>query len=130
METIPFIQDIIPCGFPSPAADQSEESINLQEYLVRHKTSTLCVRCSGDSMNGAHIIDGDILVVDRQIRAKDGDIVLAVYDGAFVIKRLRLRGGMAVLHAENPAYRDIPILREEELSISGVVVGVVRKYEK
>jgi len=81
-------------------------------------------------MIGSHIVDGDILVVDRQIRAQSGDIVLAIYDGAFVIKRFFLRDGHAVLHAENASYRDIIIQNNEDLTISGVVVGVVRKYQK
>ena len=130
MEELSFGRDAVLCGFPSPAADSSEGSIDLQEYLVRHKSSTWCVRCSGDSMAGAHIVDGDILIVDRQLGARSGDIVLAVYDGGFVVKRFLLKDGEAVLHAENPAYRDIVVKNGEEFSVSGVVVGIVRRYEK
>jgi DNA polymerase V len=81
-------------------------------------------------MAGAHIVDGDILIVDRQLRARSGDIVLAVYDGGFVVKRFLLKDGEVVFHAENPAYRDIVVKNGEEFSVSGVVVGIVRRYEK
>lgn len=130
MTEIPMMTFLVPCGFPSPAADSSEEHINLTSYLVRHPYSTCCVRAAGTSMTGAGILDGDILVVDRQVRPKDGDIVLAVYDGGFLAKRLLLRGGKAILHAENPAYKDIVVENADELVITGVVIGVVRKFHR
>lgn len=128
-DELPILVIEAPCGFPSPAADSSEEHINLVSYLVRHPYNTCCVRVMGDSMSGAHILSGDIVLVDRQLRAKSGDIVLAVYDGAFVVKRLVVRSGRVVLHAENPLYRDIVVADGESLVVSGVVVGLVRKYK-
>lgn len=124
---LPILVSEVPCGFPSPAADSSEEHIDLEAYLVRHPYNTCCVRARGDSMIGAQIADGDILLVDRQVRPKSGDIVLAMYDGAFVVKRLIVDKGCPVLHAENPSYRDIRVTDGDAFVISGVVVGLVRK---
>lgn len=126
-EKLPFLAELVPCGFPSPAADSREEDIDLMAYLVPHPASTCCVRCSGDSMEGAAIQDGDILVVDRQLRARSGDIVLVMYDGSFLVKRMLLQGSVVHLHAENPSYRDVVVGEGERLVVCGVVISVVRK---
>ncbi len=126
-DELPLMELVAPCGFPSPATDSREEHIQLSSYLVDHPYNTFCVRASGDSMSGAHIVHGDILLVDRQLRPRSGDIVLAVYDGAFVVKRLLHKEGKLLLHPENPAYKDLRVLYGEDLVISGVVIAVVRK---
>ncbi len=123
---IPLFTEHIPAGFPSPAADYEEQDLDFNELLVKRRASTYCLRVSGDSMEGAGILPGDILVVDRSLRPVDGDIVVASLEGAFTVKRLRISSRTVVLQAENPRYRDIPISNEEDFLVFGVVTGVVR----
>ena len=114
-------------GFPSPAADDTEDSLDLNEYLVRHKPATFMFNVRGDSMRGASIEDGDKVVVDRSLQARHNDIVIAVVEGDYTIKRLRYRHGQPELWPENPAYTPITFAEGAELEIWGVVVGVVRR---
>ena len=112
----------VPAGFPSPAQDHFDDGrINLNEVLIKDVTSTFILRVSGDSMEGAGICDGDEVLVDRALTPRDGDVVVAIMDDEFTIKRLRLREGTVVLHPENPAYPDIEVPALATLSIWGVV---------
>ncbi|MDT4762036.1 translesion error-prone DNA polymerase V autoproteolytic subunit [Sphaerochaeta sp. PS] len=123
---VPFFLETVRCGFPSPAADSREESLDFNTLLFKHKANTYCLRCSGDSMKLKGIFSGDILVVDRSIRAKSGDVIVAETGGAFTVKTLLLKEGKAILHPENPDFADIVIAEEEELVLFGVVTAVVR----
>ena len=117
----------VPAGFPSPADDYVESALDLNEYLVRHPAATFMVRVCGDSMAGAGIADGDVLVVDRSVEASDGRIVVAVVDGEMTVKRLRVRRGRRVLQPENPAYAALEIQEGQDARVWGVVTGVVRR---
>lgn len=117
----------IPAGFPSPADDYVERALDLNEYLVRHPAATFMVKVGGDSMVGAGIVDGDLLVVDRSEEAVSGRIVVAVLDGEWTVKRLRVRNGARLLVPENPKYKPVRIEPGQELQIWGVVVGVARR---
>ncbi|AOZ52673.1 error-prone repair protein UmuD [Chromobacterium vaccinii] len=115
-------------GFPSPADDYLDDSINLHEYLVEDPPATFIVRVRGDSMIGAGIDNGDLLVVDKGLTANHGDIVIAVLDGEFTVKRLhRIRGHCALI-AENPAYPPIRLADGQELEVWGVVRGCVKRF--
>ena len=112
----------VPAGFPSPAQDSFEDGrINLNDVLIRDITSTFLLRVSGDSMEGAGICDGDEVVVDRSLTPRDGDVVVAIMDDEFTIKRLRVRDGRVALCPENDAYPDIEVPALATLSIWGVV---------
>ena len=118
----------IPAGFPSPADEYAESTLDLNTYLIRNKVSTFFFRVIGDSMTGANIHDGDLLVVDRSIEPKHGHIVLAVINNEYTVKRLyRLYSmdGVIELHAENPTYPPIRFQEHDELQVWGVVVGSV-----
>ncbi|MGB4559580.1 MAG: S24 family peptidase [Burkholderiaceae bacterium] len=115
-------------GFPSPAADDCEEGLDLNSYLVRNKPATFMFTVKGDSMLGASIEAGDKVVVDRALQPKSRDIVVAVVDGEYTIKRLHKYRGRAELRPENPAYPSIVFEDGAELQVWGVVVGVVRRY--
>jgi len=115
-------------GFPSPAADYAEESLDLNTYLVRNKPATFMFSVKGDSMIGASIEDGDKVVVDRALNPKHNDIVVAVLNGEYTIKRLFKHMGCVELRPENPAYQPITFKDGSELQVWGVVVGVVRRY--
>lgn len=118
----------ISAGFPSPAADYAEEGLDLNAYLVRNKPATFMFSVKGDSMIGASIEDGDKVVVDRALHPKHHDIVVAVVDGEYTIKRLFKHQGQVELRPENPAYAPILFSEGSELQVWGVVVGVVRRY--
>lgn len=118
----------ISAGFPSPAADYLEDKLDLNEYLIRNKPATFLFTVKGDSMIGASIEEGDKVIVDRALSPKHDDIVVAVVDGEYTLKRLYRHMGQVELHAENPAYPPIRFSEGSELQVWGVVVGVVRRY--
>ncbi len=91
-------------GFPSPAADYAEEGLDLNDYLIRNKPATFMFTVRGDSMIGASIEDGDKVLVDRALTPKSNDIIVAVLDGEYTIKRLYLNRGRIELRPENPHY--------------------------
>ena len=93
----------------------------------RHTAATYRLRAAGDSVQGAGIFDGDVLVVDRSIEPRPGMIVVATVRGDFTCKRLEAEAGQPVLRAENPRYPDIRIAPGEELEVFGVVVAAVRR---
>lgn len=115
-------------GFPAPGDDMVEKSLNVHDYLVKHPVSTFFVRVEGDSMEGAGIFSGDILVVDRSVEAISGKIVVAAVGGGLVIKRLSKIGEKMMLMSENTAYAPIEVTGDEECFIWGVVTGSVRHF--
>jgi DNA polymerase V len=125
---LPLLLQRIPAGFPSPADEYAESALDLNTYLVRNKTATFFFRVIGDSMTGAHIHDGDLLVVDRSIEPKHGHIVLAVVNNEYTVKRLHSLGGVIELHAENPAYAPIRFQEHDQLQVWGVVTGAVSRF--
>ncbi|MEF2231910.1 MAG: translesion error-prone DNA polymerase V autoproteolytic subunit [Pseudodesulfovibrio sp.] len=124
---IPLYLDAVPAGFPSPADDYVETALDLNRYLVANPAATFMVRVCGDSMTGAGIRDGDVLVVDRSRDPVPGRIVVAVLDGELTVKRLCRRRGRIVLMPENDVYEPIEVREGQELTVWGVVTGVVRK---
>jgi DNA polymerase V len=127
-ETIPFFLSTVKAGFPSPALDYSQSPLDFNEYLVRNRPATYCLRVSGNSMIGAGIFDGDIIVVDRSITPVDGSIAVFAVDGEFTVKRFFRRNRQIILKAENPDYADIIIEPGMDFSLFGVVTSSVRKF--
>ena len=125
-------------GFPSPAEQYLEPPLDLNELLVKRPAATYFVRVEGDSMIGAGIHDGDLLVVDRSLRPASGDIIIASVDGDFTVKTLRLGNGEAGtgiesvkeirLVAENPKYPDIVLKPGQELDYFGKVTACIHRY--
>ncbi|BBH12955.1 hypothetical protein CH06BL_22030 [Chromobacterium haemolyticum] len=115
-------------GFPSPADDYLDDAISLDAYLIADPPATFLVRVRGDSMIGAGIDEGDLLVVDKGLTANNGDIVIAVVDGEFTVKRLHRVRGRCALVAENPAYPPIRLAASQELEVWGVVRGCVKRF--
>lgn len=113
-------------GFPSPGDDLVEQPLDLNDLLIDNPTATFFVRVSGDSMEGAKIFEGDILVVDRSVEAVSGKIVVAAVYGELVVKRLeKTKSGLALV-SENESYSPILIDEMEDCFIWGVVIGDVR----
>ncbi len=125
---LPLYQSKVQAGFPSPADDYIERSLDLNEYLIKHPAATFMVRATGDSMTGAGIHSGNILVVDRSIEARHGKIVIAAVDGELTVKRLYKKEGVIKLQAENPSYADIPISDDNDTLIWGVVTNCIVEF--
>lgn len=115
-------------GFPSPGDDLVEAPLDLNDLLVENPTATFYVRVAGDSMEGARIFAGDVLVVDRSIQPRDGMIVVAAVYGELVVKRLRKSGNGLALVSENEGYAPIQVDDTEECFIWGVVTGSARVF--
>ena len=124
---VPLVSANVQAGFPSPADDHLERSLDLNEHLVKNPAATFFVRVKGDSMRDAGIASGDILVVDRSVQPKDKQIVVAMLDGDFTVKRLRKRKGGVFLEAENNAYPPIEVGENQELVIWGAVTFVIHE---
>ncbi len=124
-KTYPLYQSPVSAGFPSPADDYIEQDINLHDYLIKNPPATFLVRAEGDSMLGAGIFSGDILVVDRSLGAQEDNIVIAVVDGDLTVKRIKYTKTGVMLSPENKAYEPIHIQKNEELTIWGVVTNVI-----
>lgn len=116
----------VPAGYPSPSQDYFDGTLDLNEHLIKDKTSTFIVRVVGDSMEGAGISDGDELIVDRAAEPHDGSVVLAVLDGEITVKRLRLTSQGVILAPQNPRYPPIQVA-ESDLVIWGVVTRCLHR---
>ncbi|MBD2318649.1 translesion error-prone DNA polymerase V autoproteolytic subunit [Pseudanabaena sp. FACHB-1050] len=122
---LPLQNCSVPAGFPSPAEDYVEHKLDLNSYLVTHPAATFFVRASGNSMTGANIHDGDLLIVDRSIEATHNDIVIAVVLGEITVKRLHYLRGEIALVPENESYQTIFINEHSDLHIWGVVTNAI-----
>lgn len=125
---IPLFSHKVCAGFPSPADDYIEGRLSLDEHLIQHKDSTFFVRAKGNSMVGAGIFDGDLLVVDKSLTPSSGDIVIAIVDGGLTVKRMIRRGSEIILKPENPRYKEIEFKEGQELQVWGVVTSTVKKF--
>jgi DNA polymerase V len=126
--SLPLYSSRIAAGFPSPADDHLDDTLDLNEHLVQHPAATFFVRVQGDSMTGAGIYPGDLLVIDRSLTPKSGAIVVAVVNGELTVKRLQIEGRHIWLMPENPAYPPLEIGEGMELVIWGVVPPAVRSF--
>ncbi len=128
---VPLLLTAIPAGFPSPADDYVEKRLDFNEYLLPRPAASFCMRVAGESMRGAGILAGDILVVDRSISPRAGCVVIAIVDGEFTVKRLFLKkNGTMGLEADNPDWKDVRLGDGEDgFSVWGVVSAVVRRLE-
>lgn len=122
---LPFYQDAISAGFPNQATEEVEDTLDLNELLIRKPAATFFLRVTGNSMINAGIFDGDILIVDRSIAPISGKIVIAAINGELTVKRLFKKGDTVQLVAENDAYHPIEITAEMDLHIWGVVINVI-----
>lgn len=117
-------------GFPSPADDYLDGELDVAQYLVRNPSATYFMRAAGRSMDGAGISDGDLLVVDRSLEARDGHIVIAALDGEFTVKRLRQSGGRAWLQAENKDYPPLELNETSDFRVWGVVTHIIHSLPR
>lgn len=125
---IPFFESRVQAGFPSPADDFSEGTLDLNSYLIKHQAATFFVRVTGDSMTGVGIFPGDILIVDRSIPHHSGKVVIAVLNGEMTVKRLKKEKDKLYLCSENDKYPPISVSEEEDFSVWGVVTNVIHSF--
>ena len=124
----PLFMTSVSAGFPSPAESYIEGHLDLNRYLIKHPVATFYVRVSGDSMAGAGIQPGSILVVDRAVEADDGDIVIARIGDELCVKRLRLRRGRIWLMPENEKHQPIEVIESMDFEVWGRVMHSIRTY--
>lgn len=124
---LPLYLSPVKAGFPSPADDFIDRKLDLHEHLVRNRAATFFLRAQGDSMLGAGIHDGDLLIVDRSVEAAHDRIVIAALDDELTVKRLIRRKGRVFLAPENPDYPEFDITEREYIHIWGVVTYVIHK---
>jgi DNA polymerase V len=125
--TIPLYQSNVQAGFPSPADDYVELSLDVLKFLVDKPYSTFCVKVKGNSMEGAAIKDGSILIVDRSKDVKNENIIIANLNGDFTVKRYRKLKGQVWLIPEHPAYDPVLITEDMEFQIWGVVTFIINQ---
>jgi DNA polymerase V len=124
-QKLDFFLSPVPAGFPSPASDYIDKSIDLNEILIKNKVATFLVRALGDSMVEAGIFSGDILIIDKSITPANKNIVVAILNGEFTVKRFIKNGNKILLQPENKKYRNIEISEEDDFKIWGVVTFVI-----
>jgi DNA polymerase V len=124
----PLFMTSVSAGFPSPAESYIEGHLDLNRYLIKHPVATFYVRVSGDSMTGAGIQAGSILVVDRAAEADDGDIVIARINDELCVKRLRVRQGRIWLMPENDKYQPIEVIESMDFEVWGRVMHAIRTF--
>ncbi len=122
---IPFFFSPVQAGFPSPADDFIQNKLDLNELIIKHPAATFFVRAYGESMKEAFLTTGDILVVDRALTPADGKIIVALLNGEFTVKRLRIKKNTATLMPENPDYAPISITPEMDFEVWGVVTYII-----
>lgn len=126
---LPFYSSNVQAGFPSPADDYVELSLDLLKYMVDKPHATFCVRVKGNSMEGATIVDGSLLVVDRSKDVKNGNIIIAVLNGEYTVKRIRMEkeSGKIWLIPEHPAYDPVLVTEDMEFKVWGVVTFIINQ---
>ncbi|AWG24857.1 LexA family protein [Flavobacterium kingsejongi] len=124
---LPFAADAISAGFPSPAQDFMESTIDLNKELTDNPLATFYIRVNGNSMINAGINDKDVLVVDRSLEPRDNKIAICFIDGEFTVKRLRLEKDCLYLMPENDSYTPIKVTEDNQVIIWGIVTYVIKK---
>ena len=118
----------ISAGFPSPAEDFTELSISLDKHLIQNPAATFMAYANGDSMLHAGIHHGDILIIDRSLSARNGDIIIAVLHGEFTIKQLSIINNTFFLLPKSPKYSPIKISDDMDFEVWGIVSYSIRKH--
>ena len=124
---MPLAHTGVSAGFPSPADDFKELRISIDQEVVKNEEATFYARVDGQSMQGAGLDDGDLLVIDRSKEPEDNAIAVCFIDGEFTVKRLKVEAECIYLMPENPNYKPIRVTEDNQLIIWGVVTYVVKK---
>lgn len=124
---VPLYASAVSAGFPSPADDYLELSLDLNKYLIKHPAATFYVKVKGDSMINAGIHDGDLLIVDKSVEPENDDVVVCVINGEFTVKRLKKVNGEIYLIPENSHYQAVKISENMDFQVWGVVTYTIHQ---
>lgn len=127
---LPYADQGIQAGFPSPAQDYINEHIDLNSEIVRHPAATFYARVNGDSMIEEGIESGDLLVIDRSLEPADGDLAVCCLNGEFTLKRIRLTPGSVRLVPSNEAFEPILVTPDDRFEIWGVVTHTIKNNRR
>jgi DNA polymerase V len=125
---IPVVDGGIKAGFPSPAQDFLDLSIDLNKELVKNPTSTFYGRVSGDSMQDVGISDGDLLVIDKSLEPRDGKIAVCYIDGEFTVKSIKVERNGVLLMPANDKYSPIRVTEDNDFIVWGIVIHVIKSF--
>lgn len=128
--SLPFADGGVKAGFPSPAQDYIDASIDLNKELVKHPASTFFGRVSGDSMIDAGLHDGDIIVIDKSIKPQNGNIAVCFIDGEFTVKYIELHKDHIMLLPANDKYSPIKVTPENNFIVWGIVTYCIQNKSK
>ena len=123
-----FVNEGISAGFPSPAEDFLEQSIDLNKELIKNPSSTFLARVKGDSLKDIGINNGDIMVIDKSLEAKDGKIAVCYIDGEFTVKRIKTEKDHCLLLPANNDYKPIKVTEDNDFRIWGIVINVIKYF--
>jgi DNA polymerase V len=124
---LPYVESGISAGFPSPANDFLDIAIDLNKEYIQHPSATFFARVKGNSMLGAGLNDGDLLIIDRSLEAKNGKIAVCYIDGEFTVKSLKIEKDVCYLMPANEAYKPIRVDSESNFLVWGIVTTVIKK---
>lgn len=125
-DRVPLVEGIH-AGFPSPAEDFAEPTLDLNRYVIKNPASTFYARIKGDSLEGADIHDGDIVVIDKSLEPTDGSIAVCFIDGEFTLKRIRIEQNRVWLQPANPNFPAIEVTEENHFVVWGIVTYIIKK---
>jgi DNA polymerase V len=125
---LPYVDAGIRAGFPSPADDFIELSIDLNKHLIKHKDTTFFATVKGHSMKNAGIYDGDLLIIDKSLEPQNDKIAICQIDGEFTVKRIKIERNVVWLIAENEEFAPIKVTRDNELIIWGIVTASIKRF--
>ena len=126
-KSLPFYESVVPAGFPSPAEDNTDLTLDLNDYLIKHPAATFYVYAKGNSMIGSGIHDGDLMIVDRSLNPNSNNIVVAIINGEFTVKKIKKIKNKVYLQPNNNLYEPIEITSDMDFSIWGIVTHVIHK---
>ena len=125
-----YLTNLVQAGFPAPGEELDTSPLDTNQLLVRNPAATFFMRVTGNSMQEAGIYDGDIVVIDKSLHPQDNDIVVAILNGAYTLKRLRKQQNRIYLQAENKQFKDLVVNEGDELEIWGVVTFSLRSFRQ
>lgn len=128
--SLPFADQGIKAGFPSPAQDYLESAIDLNKELIKHPASTFYGRVKGDSMIDANVHDGDILVIDKSLEPRNGDMAVCFIDGEFTIKYIKIEKDIIWLQPANDNYKPIKVTIDNDFVIWGIVTYCIQNKRR
>ncbi len=127
VQVIPFVGGIN-AGFTSPAQDYQADAISLNELLIKHPSTTFFAKVDGECLSGSGINNGDIVLVDKSLQPRDGDIAVCFLDGEFTMKRLKVEKDIIWLLPDNEKFKPIKVTSDNELIIWGIVISAVKRF--